>query len=165
MPKDVLKDVIADPAKLKTLQAADPEDTETLPGSRHDGSLSAADLWQRFGGEIEVFYSQLKTEVAHGWILEPEVAEVRDYQSLTKRAPGGAAAPFDGPKGDMVILELEAEGNFVAIRPSGTEPKVKLYLFAYEPPELIADLELTKAEVAERLDRLQEALAALASVK
>ena len=98
-------------------------------------------------------------------LAKVEVAEVRDYQSLTKRAPGGAAAPFDGPKGDMVILELSAEGNFVAIRPSGTEPKVKLYLFAYEPPELIADLELTKAEVAERLDRLQEALAALASVK
>ena len=65
----------------------------------------------------------------------------------------------------MVILELSAEGNFVAVRPSGTEPKVKLYLFAYEPPELIAELEITKTEVAERLDRLQAALAALASVK
>jgi phosphomannomutase len=95
-------------------------------------------------------------------LAKVRVTEGRDYQSLTKRAPGGPAAPFDGPKGDMVILELEAEGNFVAIRPSGTEPKVKLYLFAYEPPELIADLELTKTEVGERLDRLQEALAGLA---
>jgi phosphomannomutase len=98
-------------------------------------------------------------------LADVKVAEVRDYQSLTRHAPGGPAAPFDGPTGDMVILELSAEGNFVAVRPSGTEPKVKLYLFAYEPPELIADLEETKKQIGERLDRLQEALAALARVK
>lgn len=36
---------------------------------------TARDLWQRFGGEIDAFYVQLKTEVAHGWIVEPGVAE------------------------------------------------------------------------------------------
>lgn len=44
--------------------------------ARHDGELSARDLWQRFGGEIDAFYAQLKTEVAHGWIAEPAVAEM-----------------------------------------------------------------------------------------
>jgi len=44
--------------------------------TRHDGELSARDLWQRFGGEIDAFYAQLKTEVAHGWIAEPAVAEM-----------------------------------------------------------------------------------------
>lgn len=44
---------------------------------RHNGEMSARDLWQRFGGEIDAFYAQLKTEVAHGWIAEPVVAEVR----------------------------------------------------------------------------------------
>jgi type I restriction enzyme, S subunit len=44
---------------------------------RHNGEMSARDLWQRFGGEIDAFYAQLKTEVAHGWITEPPVAEVR----------------------------------------------------------------------------------------
>lgn len=29
------------------------------------------DLWQRFGGEIDAFYAQLKIEVAHGWIDDP----------------------------------------------------------------------------------------------
>ena len=38
------------------------------------------------------------------------------------------------PRGDMVILDLETEGNYLAVRPSGTEPKVKIYLFAYDPP-------------------------------
>jgi type I restriction enzyme, S subunit len=46
--------------------------------ARHQGELSARDLWQRYGGEIDAFYSQLKTEVAHGWIAEPEVAEMRE---------------------------------------------------------------------------------------
>jgi type I restriction enzyme S subunit len=45
--------------------------------ARHQGEMSARDLWQRFGGEIDAFYAQLKTEVAHGWITEPMVAEVR----------------------------------------------------------------------------------------
>jgi len=46
--------------------------------ARHDGEMAARDLWQRFGGEIDAFYVQLKTEVAHGWIAEPEVAHVRE---------------------------------------------------------------------------------------
>jgi|ETN07SMinimDraft_1059922.scaffolds.fasta_scaffold02049_3 type I restriction enzyme S subunit len=44
--------------------------------ARHNGEMSAKDLWQRFGGEIDAFYAQLKTEVAHGWVLEPAPAEV-----------------------------------------------------------------------------------------
>lgn len=46
--------------------------------ARHNGEISAKDLWQRFGGEIDAFYAQLKTEVAHGWILEPAIAEMRE---------------------------------------------------------------------------------------
>lgn len=52
--------------------------------ARHNGEISAKDLYQRFGGEIDAFYAQLKTEVNHGWILEPEVAEMREI--LTDKA-------------------------------------------------------------------------------
>ncbi|HEX5337228.1 MAG TPA: restriction endonuclease subunit S, partial [Gallionella sp.] len=45
--------------------------------ARHNGEMSARDLWQRYGGEIDAFYAQLKTEVAHGWIVEPAGAEMR----------------------------------------------------------------------------------------
>lgn len=44
--------------------------------ARHNGEMSAKDLWQRFGGEIDAFYAQLKTEVAHGWLMEPTPAEM-----------------------------------------------------------------------------------------
>lgn len=46
--------------------------------ARQNGEMSAKDLWQRFGGEIDAFYAQLKTEVAHGWIQEPAPAEMRE---------------------------------------------------------------------------------------
>lgn len=49
--------------------------------ARQSGELSAQDLWQRYGGEIDAFYAQLKIEVAHGWIEEPAVAEVREKSS------------------------------------------------------------------------------------
>lgn len=54
--------------------------------ARHNGEMSAKDLWQRFGGEIDAFYAQLKIEVAHGWIREPAPAEVREKPDNTMRA-------------------------------------------------------------------------------
>ena len=84
-----------------------------------------------------------------------EVREVRDYQALTKIAatPHGWSAPqhFTGPHGEMVIVELAQAGNYLAIRPSGTEPKIKFYTFSYEPPELLGDLGETRAELEKRI--------------
>lgn len=54
--------------------------------ARHNGEMHAKDLWQRFGGEIDAFYAQLKTEVANGWVLEPAVAEMREKPADTVRA-------------------------------------------------------------------------------
>ena len=93
------------------------------------------------------------------------VVRIRDYQQGTVTAPGGQPNPLQGPQGDMVILDLEAEGNYVAVRPSGTEPKVKFYVFAYEPAEQLHKLEETKAQMAERLDAIQGDLAAFAKLK
>ena len=60
--------------------------------------------------------------------------------------PADKPQPLAGPKGDLVILDLATEGNYVACRPSGTEPKIKFYMFAYTPPEQLANLEAAKAE-------------------
>ncbi len=54
--------------------------------ARHNSEMSAKDLWQRFGGEIDAFYAQLKTEVAHGWVLEPAVGEMREKLTDTASA-------------------------------------------------------------------------------
>jgi phosphoglucomutase/phosphomannomutase len=65
----------------------------------------------------------------------------------------------------MVMLELQNEGTYVAIRPSGTEPKVKYYMFTYEPAEQLANLEDTKAQLAARLEQLGRDLAAFSHLK
>ena len=88
------------------------------------------------------------------------VRQVRDYLGLVEFEPGGARRPFAGPVGDMVMIELAAEGTYVAVRPSGTEPKVKYYMFTYEPAEQLADLADTKARHAERLGALASDLTA-----
>ncbi|MBV9108141.1 MAG: restriction endonuclease subunit S [Gemmatimonadetes bacterium] len=54
--------------------------------ARHDGEMSARELWQRYGGEIDAFYAQLKTEVGCRWILEPEPAEVRELAAAAEVA-------------------------------------------------------------------------------
>ncbi len=81
------------------------------------------------------------------------VAGVRDYLAGEKKV-SGTIIPLDASKGDLVILDLEAEGNYLAVRPSGTEPKVKIYLFAHDSPAASADLEATKSAQAARLKRL-----------
>ena len=90
------------------------------------------------------------------------VATVRDYLHGRRITPDGQTKPLDGPRGDMVILDLKAEGNYVAARPSGTEPKVKFYLFTYEPPEQIADLDQTRRQMDDRLAKLEADLRAFA---
>ena len=62
---------------------------------------------------------------------------------------------MDSPTGDMVILDLAIEGNYVAVRPSGTEPKVKFYMFTYEPPEQLSDLDLASEMMSERLEKIE----------
>jgi phosphoglucomutase/phosphomannomutase len=90
-----------------------------------------------------------------------KVRQTRDYlQRVVLNSAG--RSPLDGPKGDMVIFDLAAEGNYVAVRPSGTEPKVKFYLFAYEPPELLADLDDTRGQLTTRLSSFQDELFKLA---
>jgi phosphomannomutase len=91
-----------------------------------------------------------------------EVAGVRDYLHQQTRTPGGAPKPLAGPRGDMVMIDLADDGNYVAVRPSGTEPKAKFYMFAYVPPEQLADLEETRGEIEQRLDAIATDLAAFA---
>jgi len=84
------------------------------------------------------------------------VARVRDYKSnVVTDVATRRAAPLTGPTGDLVMLDLAAEGNYVAVRPSGTEPQIKFYMFAHQPPDNISDLPKTKAELAERLQAIE----------
>ncbi len=123
----------------------------TMPGS--EGMTRMAALMKRFRKQPPAKLGEFKVE------------KVIDYQNLVESAPGGQSNPFVGPKGDMVMLHLDLEGTYVAVRPSGTEPKVKYYMFTYEPAEMLASLEGTKQELEERLDSLAEALTAFSQAE
>ena len=92
------------------------------------------------------------------------VVQVRDYERQTVTPAGGKPAPLAGPKGDLVFLDLATEGNYVACRPSGTEPKIKFYTFGYIPPEQLANLDVAKQQLEDRLDRMEADLRKFAGV-
>ena len=58
----------------------------------------------------------------------------------------------------MVMLDLAAEGNYVAVRPSGTEPIIKFYTFAFQAPAEIRDVDASRAYLAARLEAVEKDL-------
>ena len=55
-----------------------------------------------------------------------KVTAVRDYKTGLRTA-NGVSEPTGLPTSDVLYFELE-NGNWVCVRPSGTEPKIKLYV-------------------------------------
>lgn len=92
-----------------------------------------------------------------------KVRQARDYLNLTIKSPDGKSKPLAAEKGDMIVLDFADEGNFVAVRPSGTEPKVKYYMFAFEPAEQLHNLDDARAELEARLTRIEKDFQALAA--
>jgi len=86
-------------------------------------------------------------------ILGSKVTRVRNFATETIHDVEGDEIP----KEKMSVFELE-DRTRIAVRGSGTEPKIKFYLFAQERPAKgefeIAELEKIKAKVSERLERL-----------
>ena len=54
------------------------------------------------------------------------VGAVRDYSSAVRRLADGTEEKMDIPTSNAVYYELE-NGSFICVRPSGTEPKLKIY--------------------------------------
>jgi phosphoglucomutase/phosphomannomutase len=68
-----------------------------------------------------------------------QVTEIRDYALHRVRHADGTVTPLPEPSGDLLIFHLDADGTRVAARPSGTEPKIKFYLFARTDTTGVAD--------------------------
>jgi phosphoglucomutase len=86
-------------------------------------------------------------------MLGSKVASVRNFETETIRDVEGDEIP----KEKMLIFELE-DRTRIAVRGSGTEPKIKYYLFAQRavPPQrwTSADLRIVKTETTAHLDGL-----------
>jgi phosphoglucomutase/phosphomannomutase len=87
-----------------------------------------------------------------------QVTEVYDYKTHEIRdlLHPGNARPLPQPSGDLLIFHTSQPGVRFAARPSGTEPKIKFYLFARTEVKGPGHLEEAKAETARRLDRMTQ---------
>jgi phosphoglucomutase len=86
-------------------------------------------------------------------VLGSKVTNIRNFETDEIKDVEGDQIP----KEKMLMFELQ-DGTRIAVRPSGTEPKIKYYLFAHRRPESekfnSAELNQIKTEVKEKLDRL-----------
>ena len=48
--------------------------------NNHRGEMPAKTLWQESGLPIDAFYQQLKIEIANGWLVQPEPAEMKEIE-------------------------------------------------------------------------------------
>ncbi|MEM6471940.1 MAG: phospho-sugar mutase [Planctomycetota bacterium] len=84
------------------------------------------------------------------------VVKIRDYlHSRATDVASGATSPLGDPVGNLIIMELEEPGNYVAARPSGTEPKIKLYVFTKLDKEQSQDLSKARSILGKRLASLE----------
>ena len=75
--------------------------------------------------EMNAVVDKMKTvEVKE--IASVKVDSIRDYSKAEKRLADGSVQKIDSAKTNAVYYELEG-GSFIRIRPSGTEPKLKVY--------------------------------------
>ncbi len=77
-----------------------------------------------------------------------DVATVRDYSKNIKTdVATGATSPIGSPLTNCVYYELE-NGSFICVRPSGTEPKLKIYFSVKAHHKADAEAALEKMQTA-----------------
>ena len=91
-------------------------------------------------------------------LADMRVVGMRDYLNQTATDSSGNCEPLEGPVGNLLILDFQADGNYVAVRPSGTEPKIKFYLFVHHPPEDGADIASVGRNLEQRMSDLADDL-------
>ena len=84
------------------------------------------------------------------------ITEVSDFKTHEVRTVGGntPVRPLPQPSGDLLIFHTERPGTRIAARPSGTEPKIKFYIFARTDMAGPSHLPAAKLETARILDQM-----------
>ncbi len=96
--------------------------------------------------EMNALVDSLKKKKAEKFDVHNVVA-VRDYSASVRRLADGTEEPLDIPKTNAVYYELE-NGSFICVRPSGTEPKLKIYYSVRAKDEASAEKSFEKMKAA-----------------
>ena len=96
--------------------------------------------------EMNAVVDSLKTKKAEKFDIYNVVA-VRDYSSSVRRLADGSEEALNIPKTNAVYYELE-NGSFICVRPSGTEPKLKIYYSVRAKDEASAEKAFEKMKTA-----------------
>lgn len=87
-------------------------------------------------------------------VNDSKVVRVEDYQlSIVKDLITGTTETIDIPKSNVLIYYTE-DGSKIALRPSGTEPKIKFYMSVHAPLTSPVDYFIVDAKLEERLDAI-----------
>ncbi|MDG1730309.1 MAG: phospho-sugar mutase [Algibacter sp.] len=76
-----------------------------------------------------------------------KVVKIEDYDlSTSKNMATGEISPIDMPKSNVIIYYTE-DGSQVALRPSGTEPKIKFYVSVNSKLDAIENFKSTESKL------------------
>ncbi|MBT8253000.1 MAG: phospho-sugar mutase [Bacteroidia bacterium] len=85
-----------------------------------------------------------------------KVVKVEDYQlSIARNMIDGIETQIDIPKSNVLIYYTE-DGSKVALRPSGTEPKIKFYISVNTELRDKSDFQKVNSELESRIDAILE---------
>ena len=96
--------------------------------------------------EMNAVVDACKTKKAEKFDIYNVVA-VRDYSASVRRLSDGSEETLNIPKTNAVYYELE-NGSFICVRPSGTEPKLKIYYSVRAKDEEAAEKAYEKMKTA-----------------
>ena len=92
-----------------------------------------------------------------------EVVAMGDYQARRRTVKDGTVTPIALPASDVLTFDLEGGGRVVA-RPSGTEPKIKLYFDLREPVAAGEAMAEAERRAAGKIGELEAAFVAAAGL-
>ncbi len=122
--------------------------SHTLPGA--DGLAKMKQVMNKLRTNPPQQIGGLKVRQVRDYLQQQILASADSEREKTAQRLFG-----DVSRSDLLIFDLDPPGNRAAVRPSGTEPKLKFYLFAYEPPERSQNLAATKQALIDRLKAIE----------
>jgi phosphomannomutase len=84
------------------------------------------------------------------------VVRIEDYlSSIAKNIVTGEEESITIPKSNVLIYYTE-DGSKIALRPSGTEPKIKFYVSVNSKLDNVSDFKKTEQLLEDRIDAILE---------